>query len=135
VVDLRSGIRGTLCCELVFPVRRFCVRLNEAVHCIAAMFSPERLVVWSQVRPSPPHPVERIGEGAVSVPTHFWKVVARKHGETLRVTCFLLANHSSEEELKTFVVPLHTVEQAIGWRLLPRAHSVTEDPVDAWKLK
>lgn len=77
-------------------------------------------------------PCECIGEGAVSVPTHFWKIVAWTGSSGLHVTAFLLPHVASDNPSSHFLVPLAKLEGVVKWSFFPGITSIQEKTVAEW---
>jgi len=55
-----------------------------------------------------------IGEEDVTVPEAFYKVVIREKGQEIKVLAFLIPHEESDQPLKSFLVPLRTIETKTG---------------------
>ncbi|MGW9684087.1 DNA/RNA non-specific endonuclease [Flagellimonas sp. 2504JD1-5] len=55
--------------------------------------------------------LEEIGAEDVDVPEAFYKVVARKNGDSIKVLCFLIPNKESSTPLQTFLVTVDELEE------------------------
>ena len=55
-----------------------------------------------------------IGDEDVSVPNYFYKVIARKDKNEVKVIAFLFRNEESNQPLKTFLVSIDEVERKTG---------------------
>ncbi|MEM7483586.1 MAG: DNA/RNA non-specific endonuclease [Bacteroidota bacterium] len=55
--------------------------------------------------------LEEIGSEDVDVPNKFYKVIFRKDGNSVKVLCFLIPNKESKKSLKSFLVPIDSIEE------------------------
>ncbi len=58
--------------------------------------------------------LEEIGEEDVDVPRQYYKIIARGSKDNLKVLAFLIEGRESSKPLKSFLVPVDTIEQRTG---------------------
>ena len=58
--------------------------------------------------------LDEIGEEDVDVPNQFYKIVARKQGNTLKTIAFLMPNKPSNKSLQSFAVSVDKLEKLSG---------------------
>jgi endonuclease G, mitochondrial len=77
--------------------------------------------------------VERIGDGRVVVPTHYWKIIAQKVGDRhFEVTSFMIPHQRRGlEDLDHYVTTLHEIERRVGWKFF-QTGATTERRLAAW---
>lgn len=80
------------------------------------------------------HPV--IGENAVSVPTHFYKIVVGKTaGEKLIAVAFVMENraHPNSAPLTDFIASIDWIEERTGLNFMPKLDAETEGLLERQK--
>ena len=58
--------------------------------------------------------LEEIGEEDVAVPRHYYKIIARGKKDNLKVLGFLIEGRESSKPLKSFLVPVDSIEKYTG---------------------
>jgi endonuclease G len=72
-----------------------------------------------------------IGHNKVSVPAYYFKAVLRYNGNEAKGIGFVLANEASAATLKSFAVPIDSVEKLAGIDLFPQLPDNMENRVEA----
>ena len=73
-----------------------------------------------------------IGPGAVAVPTHFYKIVAAKDGDTWKAVGFMLENKSqaTPADFSVFIKPIDWIEAHTGLDFMPDLDPLSEQTVE-----
>ncbi|WP_420320439.1 DNA/RNA non-specific endonuclease [Flagellimonas sp.] len=75
--------------------------------------------------------LEEIGDEDVDVPEAFYKVVARKNGESMKVLCFLIPNRESTANLKSFLVTIDELEERTAINFFESQPNTWQESIEA----
>ncbi|MDP5229822.1 MAG: DNA/RNA non-specific endonuclease [Cellulophaga sp.] len=72
-----------------------------------------------------------IGDEDVSVPNYFYKIVARKEGDTLKMIAFLFPNKPSTAPVKSFLVSVDEIEQKTNINFFEKLPDTQENNLES----
>jgi endonuclease G len=110
-------------------------RLEELVRYWATVYDSIYIVTGPLLAGALP----TIGPDQVSVPRYFYKVILQYNSKGVKGIGFILKNEASAATLKSFAVPVDSVEQATGINFFPKLpdkveNKIETDPaIDQWK--
>lgn len=74
--------------------------------------------------------LKTIGKENVSVPNYFYKIVATKTNDKLKMIAFLIPHKASKQPLYTFVVPVDKIEQMTSIDFFPQLEDKLENQLE-----
>jgi len=74
----------------------------------------------------------KIGSNLVWVPTHFYKIIITKNGETKAIS-FLMPNRKPAGDIEDYQVPVDSIEKLTGLNFLSKLPDNIEDKIEAKK--
>jgi len=71
-----------------------------------------------------------IGEEGVDVPKYFYKIIAKRKGDTIQVIAFLMPNQEKDRPLTDFVVTVEDIEEKTGIDFFAEMDNATEESLE-----